>query len=160
MTAVPFIGGLMNERPLVQTTNDIMEALSHARAQAILHSKPSVLEIRPQERTLRALAAGSGASGKKDEATQFISNDTAGSSSEVSGIYTAKIHEDVIVSMIEVNFMDKRDAPVAKVHFYPNGTCDMFAIVLEMDGQFRMIQRDMLTGIAEFETDPQKFQPR
>lgn len=156
--AVPFVGGMLNERPLVKTTNEIMEALGHARAQAVLHGKPAVLRIFPQEGVFKVMPAGAGVSREMLQDSEFMAGEAPGiASDEGKSLFTAKLKPEIIVEMIDVNFIDVRNQEVADVYFYPNGTCDAFTMVIRVDDRWRLIRLDMVTGMSEFEVDPQEF---
>jgi len=51
--------------------------------------------------------------------------------------------------MLAVNFVEYKDAGEARVHFYPNGTCDDFTLILRSDqGEWRKISLEVATGLA------------
>ena len=60
-----------------------------------------------------------------------------------------------------VNGEDWSEDEMARVRFYPNGTCDeMSLIVVSEKNERRNIWLEVVTGFAEFETDPLKFKVR
>ena len=70
---------------------------------------------------------------------------------------SGRISERVLVEMVDVNFVEYKDLGEARVRFYPNGTSDEFSIVLHWDQEWSKITLEVVTGLAEFEVDPQKF---
>lgn len=75
-----------------------------------------------------------------------------------AGSWSGKLSEQIKIEMLDVNFWPLKDEELAQVKFYPNGTSDEFTIVLNKDGQeWRKISLEVVTGLADVETDPNKF---
>lgn len=167
--AVPFIGGIFNEHPMRDTTRSAMSLLEQARAQAIMTGQPYEFVVRPADYVMhiRPAAYRSPASGGD------LSIDSLGAASPAPAPVpkppekpspfaklptSANIHPDIIIEMVAVNYVDKKDLPEASVRFYPNGTSDKFTFVYNRGPQeYRLIRLDMMTALANFETDPAKF---
>jgi hypothetical protein len=67
---------------------------------------------------------------------------------KISGT-SAKISNRVNIDMIDINLIEYRDKEMARVRFYPNGTCDELTIVLRSeDGEQRGIVLEVTTGLA------------
>jgi prepilin-type N-terminal cleavage/methylation domain-containing protein len=62
--------------------------------------------------------------------------------------FPRKLGEDVMVQLVDVNFVDHMEAPEARVRFFPNGTADEFTIVLAWKGKQRTVMVDVVTGYA------------
>lgn len=166
---IPFVGGILNDRPVVKTTNDILDVLSQARAQAILKGKPAVVRIFPRQGVFKALPAGvyvEKADPAALEATAALTPSLPEDPAAVShsdldsgnAVATAVLPEDIVLEMVDINFVSRKDDELAEAFFYPNGTCDALTIVFQRGSdQWRLIRVDILTGMAEFETDPKKF---
>ncbi len=130
MMGIPAIYSALHRDPLSQAVVDVVDAcqggLDHAgaRSLAILNGKTTELRIYPRERRI-----------------------------EVAGGMSAQISDHLYFRMLDVNFMDCRDAPVATVRFYPNGTCDEFNLILVSDtGEAKRITLDIITGLPEVTT--------
>ncbi len=155
-TAIPFVGGVLNKKPMVDGTNEILDVFAQARARAILKGKTAVVRIRPAERTFTAAMVAQGRPSGGDDYSFGVERLDA--ARDTSSIKSATLDEDIVIEVLGVNFIERKDDDVAEVFFHPNGTCDEFTIVFQMYGDnWRMIRLDVLTGIAEFETDPQRF---
>jgi hypothetical protein len=63
--------------------------------------------------------------------------------------HTATIEEGTSIDMLDINLDEYKDAEVAKVRFFPNGTCDEMMLILTSDkhGQ-RGITLEITTGLA------------
>lgn len=108
----------------------IVEACHFARAQAILTGTMKELVIRPREGVVSA----------------------PGMSESV------RIPERIQVELMGINFVEMQEAEEARVRFFPNSTCDEFTIVLRSDkNEWRKISLEIVTALADVESDPQKF---
>ena len=66
---------------------------------------------------------------------------------------SAKLADSVIIEMLDINMsgVEYRDAEVARVRFYPNGTCDELRIVLSTASkQFGIELEVIITGVADY----------
>ncbi len=117
---VPSMVRASRKEGIRKAVSDIIDACSDARADAILKGTTSDFVIRPQDRTI---------SGGKVSAT---------------------LPDGVRIETLGVNYQELKEAEEAKVHFYPNGTCDEFTIVLESDdAQGIQIDLEVITGLAD-----------
>jgi prepilin-type N-terminal cleavage/methylation domain-containing protein len=141
---------VVQKGPMRQAVSDVVESLGQARAQAILRgvvmefrmNGEGVLNVAPsRERRLVAQP--------EMLDTSFEENHGAGA---LGVVFSARLHEDVAVTLLEVNFRSQMDAEEARVRFYPNGTCDDFTVVLELGGGMRRIWLDPITALADVET--------
>lgn len=143
---VPSIVRIVQRNPLQQALNDVVEALSHARAHAILQGRPAemVLDgdghltvvLRPRSRDAEPGSAP--VSGTADHA--------------VGAIFSAHLGRDVRITFVGVNLVnlvDRQEATEARVRFHPNGTSDDFTLVLEDGAGARKIELDPITGLTE-----------
>ena len=155
-TTIPFVGSMLNKKPVVDGTNEILDVLAQARAMAILKGQPSAVRIRPMEKSFTVVSVSSSSVPNGD------AFEGAGSNIGVSGIpkkaLSTTLHPDITIEMVAVNYIERMNDEVAEVFFYPNGTCDEFTLVFQMYGEnWRKIHLDVLTGLSDFETDPQRF---
>jgi hypothetical protein len=69
-----------------------------------------------------------------------------------------RLPDSVRFEMVDVNFIEYKDQEVAIARFYPNGTSDEMTILLLSDqGEARKISLEVVTALADLETDPSKF---
>lgn len=153
--AVPTLYRQLHPESMQKAVSDVMEACSHARARAILEGVPTELVIRPGDRQIQVSLA-SGASpepgGIEDEAV--VGRPAAG-----GAIFTASLSDHIMIEMLDVNFFELKDEEEARARFYPNGTSDEFTIVLHSDkNEWRKITLEVVTGLADVEIDPRKWQ--
>jgi prepilin-type N-terminal cleavage/methylation domain-containing protein len=116
---VPTIFNAMKKDALRRAVNDVVEGCSHARAQAILQGVPSEFIIRAEDGQLSVgkVRAPAGTGGQETAGDGERSNAPA-------KVFSAKLHEDIIIQLIDVNFNDLLNEAEARVRFFPNGTSD------------------------------------
>jgi prepilin-type N-terminal cleavage/methylation domain-containing protein len=187
--AIPTIYRYFHPESLEGTVRSLMEALSHARARAILNGAPVELVIRPGDRTFQVSQSASAPSGEfrgiveVDGPARLESRSVSGEnwrlpdrevsrgtthtvgggggSDESSAAFSGRIAERIIIEMLDVNFFELKDAEAARVRFYPNGTSDEFTIVLHGENeQWRKITLEVVTGLPDLSSDPSKWMHR
>lgn len=149
---IPFAYHTMHKESLTKAVSDVVEVCSHARARAILQGQMTEVVIHPKEGRLE-VSGGSGSSTAEDGAA---ANVTA-SLPNGSGL-SAQIPNNLTIDMCDVNLTEYKDSEMARVRFYPNGTCDEFTLILHSENnQFRKISLELTTGLADVESDYTKF---
>jgi type II secretory pathway pseudopilin PulG len=167
--AFPFMKDMLNRRGMARAVADVTEACSHARAQAILNGVETALVIRPGDRQLSVMPAGRGGGLGSD---RLFSPSVSGEewrmeeapSAPASGgmaAFSVRLPDTILIEGLGVNGEDWTEDEEARVRFYPNGTCDEMSIVLLSDKmERRNIWLEVVTALAEVETDPEKFRAR
>ncbi|MEW6307383.1 MAG: prepilin-type N-terminal cleavage/methylation domain-containing protein [Verrucomicrobiota bacterium] len=144
----------VQKKPLPQAVSDIMDGCKEARALAIMSGVPAELVINAEGEI----------SVQKSQATSAqVDPALGGDESDASkALFHARLDESIALEALDVNLRDMLgpDISEARVKFYPNGTSDEFNIVFRVDDQWRQVKLDIVTGLAEVETDPMKFMKR
>jgi len=72
--------------------------------------------------------------------------------------FSAELSDHLTIEGLFVNFFNFKDAEVARVRFYPNGTSDEFLMVLHSSdtGELRQITLEAVTALADWGP----FQPK
>ena len=82
----------------------------------------------------------------------------AESAASGSALATYKLSNRIFIQAIGLNGLNFTEDEVVRVRFYRDGTADQFNIVLGNDlGEQRMVYTDVVTGLADVETDLQKY---
>ncbi|MGN6556285.1 MAG: pilus assembly FimT family protein [Verrucomicrobiota bacterium] len=133
---VPTLFKALHKEGFRKSVNDIVEVCASARARAIMTGNMTEVVFHPQDRTCEVSGGGSG-----------------------GGLaHTATIDESARVEMLDVNLQEYKDADLARVRFYPNGTSDEMTLILVSDkNEWRKIAVEITTGIASVESDPSKW---
>ena len=150
---VPAIFKSWRKESMRKATSDLMDACQNARALAILQDKKATLVFYPLQRRFQVDASS------VPKSPDDVALEDGQSEQPVAGKgMGAKLPDDVAIEMLDVNLHEYKEAPEAQVNFYPNGTCDEMTVVLHStDDQWRKISLEITTGLATFESDPQKF---
>ena len=162
--AIPSIYRQLHPESMQKAVSDMMEACSHARAQAILNGTPMDLVIRAEDGQISIQPA----SGEVSSPARLESLSVSGeewrmeerpaSRSSGSG-FSARLSESIAVELMEVNFQDQLEFEEARVRFHPNGTSDEFKMLLVRPetGERRLITLEVVTALADVESDPNKW---
>jgi prepilin-type N-terminal cleavage/methylation domain-containing protein len=137
---VPTLYRMIKKDGFRRTVNDIAEVCTAARARAIVEGVETEVWFHPKEGTCEVAGGAGGATG---------------------GLATSAKIEEAQIQMLDVNLLEYRDAEIAKVRFYPNGTSDEMTIILLSDNnQQRGIVLETTTAMASVlgESDLQKLQ--
>lgn len=146
--AVPAFVKAHHKGPLRQSVSDLKEVFARARAQAILSGNTVVLRINPQDAAFEVppMAAVEGRARITGEAARPLS---------------VTLPVEVNIDLLDVNLQPFKDEEQAGVRFFPNGTCDLFMMVLHsVDGDYACFDLEITTSLAEVEYDLQKFQQK
>ena len=144
----------MRSDPLRQAVSDIENACSKARAAAIMGGSPVELVIRAEGGQLNVVPA------RDDNAEQTAASlETPGQPAESSAnkaasqspVFSARLNENVAVTLLYVNLKDQMAAEETRVHFYPNGTSDEFTMIVQAGNGIRKISLECVTALATVE---------
>ena len=123
-----------------------------------------------EEGTGFIISAGAGGGKPKAANVQDASADLGGFPDETpkptpkpgGGIgFSGRIHDEVAIHFISVNFNDPLDEDQVEVKFYTNGTSDEFTIGMRHeygDQVLRFVQLDSVTGLAYIKTEHEILQ--
>jgi prepilin-type N-terminal cleavage/methylation domain-containing protein len=148
--------------PSVQGLNLLLDAFREARARAVLSGNPTRVFIQDGGSSLTVEPAPD----MRPNAPLDIPSappavdDSADVPHEQSGIsasqhwFTGHFPDDVAFRSITVNFKNMLLATTASVHFYPNGTCDLFDAILawRQSAEAFHITLDVITGVPAVES--------
>jgi prepilin-type N-terminal cleavage/methylation domain-containing protein len=172
--AIPSIYRQLHPESLQKAVSDLMEGASHARAQAIFGGSDTFLVLNMMSRTV-SVSTSPVISESTAPRHDFDSPDVAGNEWRMEdrhgsggggggtggaegANFNAKISESIKIEGIRLNFLDYTEDEVIQVRFKPNGTCDEFSVfLLAPDGERRQVFLEVMTGLADVESDPKKF---
>jgi len=165
--AIPSIYRQLHPESMQKAVTDVLEACSHARAHAVLNDTIMELVIRPGDKQIEVVQ---GSVAPPPQADRLESHDVSGQEWRMperdaaptgggGGIFTAKLADRIQIEGIRLNFLDFTEDEVVRVRFYPNGTSDEFSMFLfhNETGERRQIALEVVTAIADVESDPTKF---
>jgi prepilin-type N-terminal cleavage/methylation domain-containing protein len=160
---VPIVYKAWHKAPMSKAISDIVEVCSHARALAIMQGKEVDVVFHPREGRFEVSSPAASAPaqpgtlpGQIPQAPAFPTNSAPASGSGLS----AQLSEKILIEMMDINKLphEFRDDEVARVRFFPNGTCDELTLILVSDqNERREITLEITTGLANVESDPRRF---
>lgn len=137
---VPSILQEMHEEPMRKAVNDVVEICGHARAQAILSGQTTTVVFHPHDGTIDGGSIPAGAvstrnNGKLTTSSQFDNG--------------------IIIEMLDINLIEDKDAEIAGVRFFADGTSDEMTLVLHSGDDWRKITLEVTTALASVSTPAQ-----
>jgi prepilin-type N-terminal cleavage/methylation domain-containing protein len=146
LIGIPAIRSALHREALTQAIYDLTGACTKARARAILQGRTAELRIFPKTGKLEIADAISYR--RVEESSPEPDPDTRTGPS-----YSVQLSDQITIELLDINFYEFKDADVARVHFFPNGTSDEFTIVVRSDsGERRKISLEVVTALTEVET--------
>jgi prepilin-type N-terminal cleavage/methylation domain-containing protein len=144
---VPTLMHVRNHESFTGVVADVADVCATARARAVLHGTINEVVISPANGsfTVKEIQGGE-VYGRQQEpgmAPIVRRDESAGLSS------TAQLSNHTAIEMLDVNFVECKDADEAYVRFFPNGTSDCFTLVIRGDrGEWRTLSLDEVTGLV------------
>ncbi|MDW7980377.1 MAG: GspH/FimT family pseudopilin [Verrucomicrobiales bacterium] len=143
MWGLPAIYRAAAQEPLREAVSDIVEVCSHARARAVLQGQTVELVFRPQE---RRVSVGGASAPVESAGPRPVSAVPLATRAAVQW------SDRVWLEMLDINFVEYKDADEARVRFFPNGTCDELTVILRSErNEYRKIALEVTTGLAHVE---------
>ena len=137
---VPTLYHMFHREGFSKTVGGVMDLCSTARAQAILQGKTTEVVFYPPERKCE-VSGGASAGMAQSGAPQGMPGGVV-------------FGDDISIQMLDVNLLEYKDAPVARVRFFPNGTSDELTLILRSGTEWRKISLEITTGLASLDSDP------
>jgi prepilin-type N-terminal cleavage/methylation domain-containing protein len=160
---VPIVYKAWHKAPMTQAISELIEVCSHARALAILQGRQVDVVFHPREGRFEVSSSPAPKAGPTTSpaappaaAAALPTSSGAAPGSGLSG----RLPEKVLIELMDINKLphEFRDDEVARVRFYPNGTCDELTLILVSDqNERREITLEITTGLASVESDPRRF---
>ena len=149
LVGVPAFYKAFRKEALRQAISDIVEVCSNARARAILGGAPTTVVFKPQERIFSigsaAVSASSNPAGPLPGSEEVVEPKISRPGSGLSAQWSDRL----VLEMLDVNFIEHKDAEEVRVRFFPNGTSDEMTVILHSDNnEYRKISLEVTTGLA------------
>lgn len=152
--ATPSIRSALHKEAFIQGLNDILDACDFARKEAIVHGTVMEMRIYPQSGRIEVGAVARDRGLSSDVGPSANSPHSAANADAppppVIHSYSAQLSDRIGIEMLDVNFTEYKEADVARVRFYPNGTSYGLRMVIRSDsGEYRKITLEEVTALAE-----------
>jgi type II secretory pathway pseudopilin PulG len=158
--SVPIVYKAWHKAPMSKAVSEIMEVCSHARQQAIMKGVEVDVMFHPHEGRFEV---SSGPVGAAQQATNNAASAPSFSSGVVSSNasgFSGRLSDKIAIELMDINKLphEFRDDDLARVRFFPNGTCDELTLILLSDqGDRRELTLEVTTGLLSVESDPRHF---
>jgi prepilin-type N-terminal cleavage/methylation domain-containing protein len=156
---IPSIYRVWHREPMSKAINELQEVCSHARARAILQGTMTEVLFHPHEGRVEVAGAGAPVVQQPppEDGPPPESGEPAPRPAANSGL-SAQISDRLYIEMLDINLAEYKDAEIARVRFYPNGTADEMTLILHSDkNEWCKISLEVTTGLTTVEYDPMKF---
>lgn len=158
---VPIVYRAWHKAPMSKAISEVMEVCSHARAQAIMQGREVDVVFHPREGRFEVGSASGSAdhaatSGPTNPAAPGPVSVAPAAGSGLSGRFSDKI----AIELMDINKLphEFREDDLARVRFFPNGTCDELTLILVSDtSERRELTLEVTTGLLSVESDPRRF---
>jgi prepilin-type N-terminal cleavage/methylation domain-containing protein len=157
--AVPNIYRYLHPSPIQKSLDAVLDACRDAREAAVLGGATTALIINLKTKSL-SIGAASTPPSESAPLSEFpelnprpqpVQPRTSGKNYQIS--------DRVMIEGLGINGLDYTEDEQAEIRFYAKGTSDEFKVVLHSDqNDMRMVFLDPVTGHADYEVDPQKFE--
>jgi type II secretory pathway pseudopilin PulG len=159
---VPIVYKAWHKAPMSKALSDIIEVCSHARAQAIMQGREVDVIFHPRERRFEVGSASAPAAAQA--ATSSPTNQASPGPVSVapaagSGL-SGQLSDKIAIELMDINKLphEFREDDLARVRFFPNGTCDELTLILVSDtSERRELTLEVTTGLMSVESDPRRF---
>jgi len=145
---VPGILQTLRKEGMHKAVSEVHTLLNDARAWAILRGRTTEVVFHPAEKRLEIAdvpaeaspAPLAGASANNSESTPRPPLPIAQES--------VVLPDNVDIAMLDINLLDFGASDVARVRFFPNGTCDELTLVLHSGDEWQKITLEFSTALA------------
>ena len=137
---IPALLQSLQKEGMRKAVSDVNEMLTTARAQAILQGRTKAVVFHPQDKKLEIADA---AASESDTTESKMMGATT-----TSALTSTILPANVDIAMLDINLMDFGGSDIARVRFFPNGTCDEMTMVLHANDDWEKITLEFSTAIA------------
>jgi len=150
---VPPIFRAMKKEGMRAALSDVLEACQQARSAAILSGTMMELQILPEDRVFRVIPGGQPRQDPSEELLAEVAaavRPEAAPAPAVTPSFSVQLPDSVWIELLDVNFVELKDAGDVRVRFHPNGTSDEFTVVLRSaNAEFRQISLEVTTALPD-----------
>ncbi len=157
-TSIPLVYQTLHRPPMVQAVTDLNEKIfDQARQQAIFRGSPVEVVFHPHDMTVEVSGAAAAPQRPDADPAEYVEKGIVRSPGSGAGS-SIKLSNHLLIEMLDINLTEWKDTDVARVRFFPNGTCDEMTLILHSDdGRWCKISTEVTTALISYEWDPTKF---
>ena len=146
---VPSIFQVFRREGMRQAVSEVQQLLADARARAIYSGRTTQVVFHPAEKRLEIADAPMDAAPLPPAGA--LASDAASMSQpalRLNAQNSVVLPDNVDIAMLDINMYDFGASEVARVRFYPNGTCDELTLVLHAGDEWQKITLEFSTSLA------------
>lgn len=151
---IPSMFRALNREGIRAATSDVLEACAKARAAAILSGSMVELQIIPESRQFSVQSASVPESQRSvlDPRPELEGEGEAPPPRPAFAPFSVTLSDTIVIELLDVNFLESKDAEQVRIRFHPNSTADEFTIVLRSPSdEWRKISIEVTTALATLE---------
>jgi prepilin-type N-terminal cleavage/methylation domain-containing protein len=154
---IPSMFRSMKREGIRAAASDVLEACAKARAAAILSGSMIELQILTESRQFNVVAASQAPPQASvldpvPVVPELVVEEEQRPARPAFAPFSVTLAESIRFELIDVNFLELKDAPEVRVRFHPNGTSDEFTVVLRSEAdEWRKISLEVTTALATLE---------
>ena len=146
---VPAILQTVRKEGMRKAVNDVMDVCSDMRARAILRGRTTEVVFHPAEKRLEIADAPLDESQTPPTGAPMNNSGTTPPTPSPSNTKGPVVLPDnVDIAMLDINLLDFGASDVARVRFFPNGTCDELTLILHSGDEWQKITLEFSTALA------------
>ncbi len=143
--SVPSILQTFRKEGMRKTLDEVQQMLVDARTRAIYSNHPTEIIFHPAEKRMELGNAPADAAPVPPAGTSLNNSGTPPSPSAPTSLV---LPANVDIAMLDINLLDYGAAEMARVRFFPNGTCDELTLVLHSGDEWQKITLEFSTALA------------
>ena len=146
---VPAILQTLRKEGMHKAVSEVHTLLNDARAWAILRGRTTEVVFHPAEKRLEIADAPLDESQTPPTGAPMNNSGTTPPTPSPSNTKGPVVLPDnVDIAMLDINLLDFGASDVARVRFFPNGTCDELTLILHSGDEWQKITLEFSTALA------------
>ena len=145
---VPAILQTLRKEGMRRAVTDVQQMLGDARARAIFSERNIQVVFHPAEKRLEIADAPADASPAPLAGAPANNSESTPRPPLPITQGSVVLPDNVDIAMLDINLLDFGASDVARVRFFPNGTCDELTLVLHSGDEWKKITLEFSTALA------------
>jgi type II secretion system protein H len=145
---VPGILQTLRKEGMHKAVSEVHTLLNDARAGAILRGRATEVVFHPAEKRLEIADAPADASPAPLAGASANNSESTPRPSLPIAQESVVLPDNVDIAMLDINLLDFGASDVARVRFFPNGTCDELTLILHSGDEWQKITLEFSTALC------------
>jgi len=145
---VPGILQTLRKEGMHKAVSEVHTLLNDARAWAILRGRTTEVVFHPAEKRLEIADAPADASPAPLAGASANNSESTPRPPLPIAQESVVLPDNVDIAMLDINLLDFGASDVARVRFFPNGTCDELTLILHSGDEWQKITLEFSTALC------------